>query len=337
MEFNDRWDAIINDLTEDSKKIENDLLDQHEAERRKLEEEIARQQVPPVKFSSQLLDNNFKLEQLIRNKKYQTAKLLKEKIDLMQEAELEEWERKFHAQREKQKELLLKKQKNEYEALKTRLEKSINSKLKMRMNDYDKLLQRIQNLQNELITKQTLQFSKIQSANAKILSKYDLNLNELSVTKNSNTFLDFSAKHDNPAFESTPANAPAGANFARNAQMKPIIEREEQDMLSDTRFNDKQSPKERNTRQEDRKSKGALQQRWDDEEGDGRWSRADKQWPRRGRRLTKGPREWPGRGTVTRGRHSGNSRAWGRGGSGRKEGSRRSEPSRGRERCTRWT
>ena len=124
MEFNDRWDAIINDLTEDSKKIENDLLDQHEAERRKLEEEIARQQVPPVKYSSQLLDNNFKLEQLMKNKKYQTAKLLKEKIDNMQEVENEEWERKFYMQREKQKELLMKKQKNEYEALKTRLEKS---------------------------------------------------------------------------------------------------------------------------------------------------------------------------------------------------------------------
>jgi len=80
---------------------------------------------------------------------------------------------------EKRKELLLKKQRNEYEALKTRLEKSINSKLKQRMAEYEKLLQRIQNLQNELIIKQSLEFAKIQASNAKILAKYSLNINNM--------------------------------------------------------------------------------------------------------------------------------------------------------------
>ena len=197
------------------------LREQHEAEKRRLEEEISRQQIPQVKFSSALLDNNFKLEQLIKNKKYQTAKLLKDKIGLMQEQESEEWGRKFYNQREKQKELLLKKQKNEYEALKTRLEKSINSKLKMRMNDYDKLLQRIQNLQNELITKQTLQFSKIQSANAKILSKYDLTLSELN-NQRETSFIDFFGRNENNQIqENTPSNAPMGANFTKKLNMKP--------------------------------------------------------------------------------------------------------------------
>ena len=228
-------------MTEDSKKIENDLRDQHEAERIKLEEEIGRQQTPPVKFSSELLDNNFKLEQLIRNKKYQTAKVLKEKIELKQEREVVEWERKFGEQREKQKDLLVKKQKNEYEALKTRLEKSINTKLKMRMNDYDKLLQRIQNLQNELITKQTLQFSKIQSANAKILSKYDLNLNELNglIGGRENSLLDVTQNRhqDIEQSESMCGNNVVGTeNFSKKPPMKPILEREENEMLSDSRF-----------------------------------------------------------------------------------------------------
>lgn len=239
-EFNERWDAIIFDLTEDSKKIENDLRDQHEAERAKLEEEISRQQTPPVKFSSELLDNNFKLEQLIRNKKYQTAKLLKEKIELRQEREVVEWERKFGEQRDKQKDLLAKKQRNEYEALKTRLEKSINTKLKMRMNDYDKLLQRIQNLQNELITKQTLQFSKIQSANAKILSKYELNLNELSglIGGRENSLLDVTQTRNQgyEKIESLGNNALPSDNFGKRTQMKAILEREENEVLSDNRF-----------------------------------------------------------------------------------------------------
>jgi len=157
----------------------------------------------------------------------------------LQAKEDEEWERKFILQREKQKDLLAKKQRNEYEALKTRLEKSINTKLKMRMNDYDKLLQRIQNLQNELITKQTLQFSKIQSANAKILSKYDLNLSELT---NPGAIKDFSmheAVQTREAMaerENLPNNALSQGNFVKKPPMKAIIEREENEMLSDNRF-----------------------------------------------------------------------------------------------------
>lgn len=181
----------------------------------------------------------------------------------MQAKEEEDWERRFMAQREKMKEVLRKRQSNEYEALKTRLEKSINTKLKMRMNDYDKLLQRIQNLQNELITKQTLQFSKIQSANAKILSKFDLNLSELT---NATTAKDYQpidyggvgyatgtgTKTGNGAGigfgpgsgnevvegeqENLPVNGPPQGSFGKKGPMRPIMEREENDMLSDTRF-----------------------------------------------------------------------------------------------------
>lgn len=156
----------------------------------------------------------------------------------MQSREDEEWERKFVMQREKQKDLLAKKQRNEYEALKTRLEKSINTKLKMRMNDYDKLLQRIQNLQNELITKQTLQFSKIQSANAKILSKYDLNLSELANLTAPREFSvsDAAQGRESADRENLPNNALGQASFAKKPPMKAIIEREENEMLSDNRF-----------------------------------------------------------------------------------------------------
>ena len=187
-----------------------------------------------------MIDNNFKFDQLIKNKKYQTAKILKEKIENRQEKETLEWERKFMEQREKQKELLTKKQRNEYEALKTRLEKSINTKLKMRMNDYDKLLQRIQNLQNELITKQTLQFSKIQSANAKILSKYDLNLNELGTSGEGKDFegLENGAGRGQgfDERENKPANIGGNGYGNKRLFMKPIMEKEENELLSDNRF-----------------------------------------------------------------------------------------------------
>lgn len=170
--FNEKWDAIVEDLTDESRKIENSLLDQHEAERQKFEEEMARQEAPGTKFSSDLLDKKFKFDQLLKNKRYATGKILKETIELMEEREIEDWERRFFLQKDKQRDLLSRKQKTEYDALKTRLEKSINSKLKLRMNEYDKLLQRVQNLQNELMTKQSLHFAKISVANSKLLSKY---------------------------------------------------------------------------------------------------------------------------------------------------------------------
>lgn len=178
-EFNDKWENIIYELTDYSKKIEGDLLEQHQAERRRLDEEIAKIQIPPPKYSPALLDDKFKLSQLIKQKNYTSAKYLKENIEKRQEEEEIAWQERFIGQLEKRKELLFKKQKNEYEALKTRLEKSINSKLKQRMAEYEKLLQRIQNLQNELIIKQSLEFSKIQATNAKILAKYALNLNDM--------------------------------------------------------------------------------------------------------------------------------------------------------------
>ena len=153
----------------------------------------------------------------------------------MEAQEDEDWEHKTFNHREKTKSLLVKKQKNEYEALKTRLEKSINTKLKMRMNEYDKLLQRIQNLQNELLTKQTLHFAKIQSSNAKILAKYNLNLADLAnhVAADDSVANDrFHKKADVDEEEMDPTGY-----YNQKKPMNPIVENEEIDMLSETRQN----------------------------------------------------------------------------------------------------
>ncbi len=178
-EFNDRWENILYELTEESKKIEEDIINQHNAEQNRLDEEIEGLRIPYPKFSVDLLNDRFRLTQLIKNKKYEDAKILKESIETREENEGREWQRKFFVQIEKKREILFKRQKSEYDALKSRLEKAINIKLKQRMLEYEKLLQRIQNLQNELIVKQSLQFSKMQVYNSKILAKYSLNLSQL--------------------------------------------------------------------------------------------------------------------------------------------------------------
>ena len=171
-EFNEHWDQVIEELNGKTRKVEADLLEQHSAERAIFEEEMGRQEPPPPKHSSELLDLRFRLEQLLKNRKYAAAKALKGRIELMEEAEREEWARRAALHREKQKELLERKQRNKTEALKTRLEKLINGKLKNRGNEYGKLLQRIQNLQNELMTKQSMHLTRISNASSKLLAKY---------------------------------------------------------------------------------------------------------------------------------------------------------------------
>lgn len=175
-EFNNKWEGIIFEITEDSKRIERDMMEQHRAERARLEEGMLKVQMPHAKFSAELLNKKYKLKQMIKNKNFDSARELKEGIAVQENEERAQWIQRFEKQLVKRKDLLAVQHKNEYKALKTRLEKTINSKLKQRMTDYEKLLQRIQNLQSEMTLQQSLKFAKIQSTNAKLLAKYSVNL-----------------------------------------------------------------------------------------------------------------------------------------------------------------
>ena len=178
-QFNDKWEFTLFQLSETSKKIEDDLQRQHEQEMVLLEEEIEAMGDPPVKFSAELLDRKFKLKQLIKLKKYAEAKVIQEEVRRREEEELKAIEDNHKKAMEKLRENKRKKHKGEYEAVKARLEKNINAKLKQRMNEYEKLLMRIQNVHNEMSSKQAREFKKIQTVHAKLLSKYSLNINDV--------------------------------------------------------------------------------------------------------------------------------------------------------------
>lgn len=144
-----------------------------------LEEEIQSMGDPPIKFSAELLDRKFKLRQLIKIKKYTEAKVVQEEVRALEERELRQIEEANQKALEKQRQNKRKKHRAEYETVKARLEKNINAKLKQRMNEYEKLLLRIQNVHNEMSSKQAREFKKIQTVHAKLLSKYSLNINDV--------------------------------------------------------------------------------------------------------------------------------------------------------------
>jgi len=75
--FNKEWDAIITSLTQSSKKIEEELLEQHQKEKQKLESGLQRMEIPEPKLSSELLNKRVRLRHLIKCKKYGPARILK--------------------------------------------------------------------------------------------------------------------------------------------------------------------------------------------------------------------------------------------------------------------
>ena len=179
-QFNDRWEYTLFKLSETSKKIEDDLHRQHENEMAALEEEINASQMPTVKYSAGLLNKQYKLKQLVKVKKYAAAKELQEDIRQQEIKETEAAQLNYGKSVEKMRENRAKKHAAEYEAVKARLEKSINSKLKQRMTEYEQLLLRIQNCHNDMMNKQSVEFGKIQAVHAKLLAKYNLNIDDLS-------------------------------------------------------------------------------------------------------------------------------------------------------------
>jgi uncharacterized membrane protein YgcG len=145
-----------------------------------LEEEIEKMGQPPVKFSSSLLNKRFKLKHLVKAKDYGRAKELQEDIRHQEAMETEVATENFLRSIDKLRENKHKKHVSEYEAVKARLEKSINSKLKQRMTEYEQLLLRIQNCHNDMMNKQSVEFGKIQSIHAKLLAKYSLNIDDIA-------------------------------------------------------------------------------------------------------------------------------------------------------------
>ena len=145
-----------------------------------LEEEIEKMGQPTVKFSSGLLNKKYKLKFLVKAKNYSKAKELQEEIFIQEQQETHIAEENFLKSIDKLREKKQKKHISEYEAVKARLEKSINSKLKQRMTEYEQLLLRIQNCHNDMMNKQSVEFGKIQSTHAKLLAKYSLNIDDIA-------------------------------------------------------------------------------------------------------------------------------------------------------------
>lgn len=144
-----------------------------------LEEEIAAIGAPQEKFSKNLLNMKMRLKKYIQSRKYAEAKIMREEVEELEEKELMMLEENHQKAMDKLRENKIKKQMNEYESIKARLEKNINSKLKQRMDEYEKLLLRIQNVHNDMSAKQTKEFNKIQSIHAKLLAKYNLDLDSI--------------------------------------------------------------------------------------------------------------------------------------------------------------
>ncbi|KRX01050.1 hypothetical protein PPERSA_00798 [Pseudocohnilembus persalinus] len=174
-EFNQIWDQIIEEHVENLKQIEDNLILQHQREQEEFEDEIQKLEIPKVKYSKDVINMKYVFENYIKAKKYPEAEDLKKKIRIQEEKEQEKWELQYLEKYGKKRNQLKSKQRQELEAIKVKLENSLQEKVKVRTQELEKLLQKFQNMKNELEVKQNQELSKLQVMNNKTLLKISTN------------------------------------------------------------------------------------------------------------------------------------------------------------------
>lgn len=174
--FNARWDAAIAALLEQAERAEAELLAQQQGERERLEEAGRQAHPPAARFSATLLNEQFRVQQMVRARRYEAAKETRESAVLRETAEREQWRHRLESQLVRRREQLAAQHALELSALQTRLEKTAHASLKQRAAELTQLRRRMHNLQSETVTRQTAQFAKIQAQNAKLLSKFSISL-----------------------------------------------------------------------------------------------------------------------------------------------------------------
>ncbi|EAR82697.2 hypothetical protein TTHERM_01093630 (macronuclear) [Tetrahymena thermophila SB210] len=170
-EFNEIWDQIIDEHVQKLKQLEENMVQQHQQEIIVKEQELQQIQPGKCKYSKEILNLRFVLENLIKCKKYGEAHEVKERLAKLEKQEEEKWVKVHEQKIEKKREQIVLKQKQEMEALQVRLENSLQEKIKIRTLELEKLLQKFQNMKNELEVKQNQELSKLQVMNNKTMSK----------------------------------------------------------------------------------------------------------------------------------------------------------------------
>jgi len=177
-EFNKMWDQLIQEHVEQMKNIEQEMIDAHQEELLQFDEEVDKLVIPKPKFSKEILNLRHSLGNIIKAKKYNEAQEISEKLEILELQETDRWNKQYKDKFIKKKQLLFVRQKNEIEAIREKLQNSLQEKLRMRSSELQKLLQRFQNMKKELELKQNQELAKLLVINTKA-KKADLLLDLL--------------------------------------------------------------------------------------------------------------------------------------------------------------
>lgn len=82
-EFNKMWDHLIQEHVEQMKKIEQEMIDAHDEELFKFDEEVDKLTIPKPKYSKDILNLRHMLNNIIKAKKYDEAQDVSDKLELM--------------------------------------------------------------------------------------------------------------------------------------------------------------------------------------------------------------------------------------------------------------
>lgn len=131
-EFQREWEMKLRLHIEQAKRSEETLQRQHDAELQEFTERAITEEPPKVRFSSHVLTLRKNLENLIKIRDYKEAELTRNSLEETEKAESEQWRSRFDERKKHKYEQLLRKQENEFKALRIKLETQFNEKIKER-------------------------------------------------------------------------------------------------------------------------------------------------------------------------------------------------------------
>ncbi|KRX04140.1 hypothetical protein PPERSA_08355 [Pseudocohnilembus persalinus] len=162
-EFNEFWDKKMQEFDEEAIKIKDDLIERQEDEYYKIEQELQKTISLRPKESSEIL-NLRKIEQnLAKQKSYQEAHQVQQKIKQLEKKEEANWILQRQQKIQKQLQQLRVRQQNELNALAQRIFAGQEEQRKSRSIELERLLQKYQNVKKEIDSeneKELLAFTK---------------------------------------------------------------------------------------------------------------------------------------------------------------------------------
>ncbi|CAK87960.1 unnamed protein product (macronuclear) [Paramecium tetraurelia] len=170
-EFDEAWEDLYKIEQDRIKEAENTIYSLHFKEMEQLQKQLQEQSIPKIKFSSDIIQKQALYNQLFRAGHYADADLVQKKLQEQIDIENQKWEKQHVEKIENKLNQLTKKQINELQVLKQKLNSQIQQFIINRDNQKQLLINKLQIIKVEKEQKINQDISKMNQQVNKLLQK----------------------------------------------------------------------------------------------------------------------------------------------------------------------